>query len=66
MWEVNPAGALVHQVAIGYPSLEHTSLDASATGGWLLYLAGQTLQVSHGGATPHQVARGLVAAAWSQ
>jgi hypothetical protein len=66
MWEVNPAGALVHQVAVGYPNLDHTSLDASRTGTWLLYLAGQTLYVSHGGATPHQVGKGLVAAAWSQ
>jgi hypothetical protein len=66
MWEVSPAGALIHQVAIGYPNLDHISLDASASGAWLLYLGGQVLYVSHDGATPHQVARGLVAAGWSQ
>jgi predicted small lipoprotein YifL len=64
MWEVTPAGALVHQVAIGYPALDHTSLDASARGGWLVYLAGQDLYVSAGGATPHEVTKGLLAAAW--
>lgn len=64
MWEVNTAGALVHQVAIGFPDLEHTSLDASANGKWLLYLAGDILYVSHDGHTPTQLATGLIAAAW--
>ena len=56
--------ALIHPVAIGYPNLDHAGLDASGT--WLLYPGGQVLYVSHDGATPHQAARGLVAAAWSQ
>jgi hypothetical protein len=64
MWEVTPGGTLVHQVAIGYPSLEHTSLDVSANGGWLLYLAGHGLYVSQGGATPRELTTGLIAAAW--
>jgi hypothetical protein len=64
MWEVSPGGALVHQVAVGFASLEHTSLDATANGKWLLYLAGHDLYVSHGGATPRQLGGGLIAAAW--
>jgi len=64
MWEVNPAGALVHQVAIGFANLDHTSLDASASGKWLLYLGGDILYVSHDGHTPKQLATGLIAAAW--
>jgi WD40-like Beta Propeller Repeat len=64
MWEVTTAGTLVHQVAVGYANLEHTSLDSTANGAWLLYLAGHGLQVSQGGATPRQVATGLIAAAW--
>ena len=46
MWEVSTAGALVHQVAIGFASLDHTSLAVSPDGGWLLYLAGHDLYVS--------------------
>jgi hypothetical protein len=64
MWEVNTSGVLVHQVAIGYPNLDHTSLDVSPDGQWLLYLAGNDLYVSQGGATPKQLTTGLVAAAW--
>jgi len=64
MWEVTPAGTFVHQVAIGYPNLDHVSLDVSATG-WLLYLAGTGLYVSQGGATPRELAAGFIAAAWS-
>ena len=64
MWEVNAAGALVHQVAIGFANLDHTSLDASPDGRWLLYLAGHDLYVSRGGATPSKLTSGLVAAAW--
>jgi hypothetical protein len=62
MWEVTPAGTLVHQVAIGYPNLEHVSLAAS--GGWLLYLAGHDLYVSQDGNTPSKLATGLIAATW--
>jgi WD40-like Beta Propeller Repeat len=65
MWEVNTSGALVHQVAIGYPNLDHTSLDVSPDGRWLLYLAGNDLYVSQGGATPKELTSGLIAAAWS-
>ena len=65
MWEVTAAGALVHQVAVGYVSLEHTSLDVSSDGGWLLYLAGNSLYVSQGGATPRELTAGLIAAAWA-
>ena len=64
MWEVSTAGALVRQVAVGFASLEHTSLDASANGKWLLYLAGNILYVSHHGHTPKQLTTGLAAAAW--
>jgi hypothetical protein len=64
MWEVNTAGTLVHQVAIGFANLDHTSLDASASGKWLLYLAGDILYISHHGHTPTQLATGLIAAAW--
>jgi len=64
MWEVSTAGALVHQVAIGFPNLDHTSLDVSADGNWLLYLAGNDLYVSQGGATPREVASGFIAVAW--
>jgi len=64
MWEVNTSGALVHQVAIGYVNLDHTSLAVSPDGNWLLYLAANDLYVSHGGATPSKVTTGLIAAAW--
>ncbi len=64
MWEVDISGALVHQVAIGYATLDHTSLDVSPSGKWLLYLAGNDLYVSHHGRTPVKLATGLVAAAW--
>lgn len=64
MWEVNTSGVLVHQVALGFASLDHTSLDVSPDGNWLLYLAGNDLYVSHGGATPSKVTTGLIAAAW--
>lgn len=64
MWEVTTSGVLVHQVAIGFANLEHTSLDVSSDGQWLLYLAGNDLYVSQGGATPKQLTSGLVAAGW--
>jgi hypothetical protein len=64
MWEVNPDGALMRQVAIGFPKQEHLSLDAASRGAWLLYVGGGTLYVSRGGARPREVARDLVAAAW--
>lgn len=64
MWEVSTSGALVHQVAIGFASLDHTSLDSTINGKWLLYLAGDILYVSHHGNTPKQLTTGLIAAAW--
>jgi WD40-like Beta Propeller Repeat len=64
MWEVGTSGGLVHQVAIGLTSRVHGSLDADATGHWLLYLSGTDLYVSRNGATPVLVASGLSAAAW--
>jgi WD40-like Beta Propeller Repeat len=64
MWEVNAAGVLTHQVALGYASLEHTSLAANRSGNWLLYLAGHDLYVSKDGAMPRTLTTGLIAAAW--
>jgi hypothetical protein len=64
MWEVTPAGALVHEVAIGFANLDHTSLDVSSDGHWLLYLAGHILYVSQDGARPTELTSGLIAAAW--
>jgi len=64
MWEVNTSGALVRQVAVGFASLDHTSLDSTVNGKWLLYLAGDILYVSHHGNTPKQLTTGLIAAAW--
>jgi WD40-like Beta Propeller Repeat len=64
MWEVSPAGTLIHQVAIGFATQDHDSLDASPDGNWLLYLGGGDLYVSRGGATPSKLASGLIAAAF--
>jgi hypothetical protein len=63
--EIGPDGALVHQVAIGFATTSHDSLDASRDGNWLLYLGGGDLYVSQGGARPKQIANGLVAATWA-
>jgi hypothetical protein len=65
LWEVQPDGTMVRQVAIGFANIMHDSLDASADGNWLLYLGGGDLYVSQGGARPSQIASGLVAAAWA-
>ncbi|HEY7146651.1 MAG TPA: hypothetical protein VH637_20615 [Streptosporangiaceae bacterium] len=64
MWEVNTSGTLTHQVALGFASLEHTSLAVTKSGKWLLYLAGHDLYVSHNGAMPVKVTSGLIAATW--
>jgi hypothetical protein len=64
MWEIAPNGMMTHQVAIGFPDLDHVSLDVSRDGNWLLYLGGNNLYVSQGGARPAQVGSGLLAAAW--
>jgi hypothetical protein len=64
MWVVAPNGVLVHEVAIGYPNLDHVSLAADSSGQWLLYLGGGDLYVSQGGNRPSKLASGLLAAAW--
>jgi hypothetical protein len=64
MLEIRTDGTPIRQVAIGYPTIAHTSLDASADGRWLLYVADRNLYVSRGGAKPRTVATGLTAAAW--
>jgi hypothetical protein len=64
MWIVSPAGAMQHQVAIGFANLDHTSLSASGNGSWLLYLAGDILYISHNGNKPVQLTSGMIAAAW--
>jgi hypothetical protein len=64
MWEVGVGGAFVHQVAIGYVSLDHNSLAADPSGHWLLYLAGGTLYVSQNGNRPTNETTGLIAATW--
>lgn len=64
MWVVTPAGAFVHQVALGYPGLEHVSLAASSSGQWLLYLAGSDLYVSQNQHRPSKLTSGLIAATW--
>jgi hypothetical protein len=65
LWEVDVNGNLVHQVAIGYPSLDHLSLDSDSTGNWLLYVGGTGLYVSQGGNRPTEVTTGVTAAAWT-
>jgi WD40-like Beta Propeller Repeat len=64
MWEVDTSGALVQQVAVGFADLDHTSLDVSPDGNWLLYLAGTGLYLSQGGATPKELTTGMIAAAF--
>lgn len=63
--EVNAGtGAVVRQIAVGLTTKDHASLDADASGNWLLYLSGNDLEVSAGGAKPAILASGLVAADW--
>jgi WD40 repeat protein len=57
-------GQVDSQVAIGLTDRDHTSLDASADGHWLLYLSGHDLEVSQDGAKPTVLASGFTAAAW--
>jgi len=64
MWEVTPGGNLVHEVAIGYPNLEHVSLAATPTGQFLLYIAGTDLYVSQNGNRPDKLTSGVIAATW--
>ena len=65
LWEIDPAGHLVRQVAIGFTDRDHTSLGADPGGHWLLYLSGQDLFVSLDGRAPFLLTSGLIAAAWA-
>lgn len=64
LWEIDPAGHLVRQVAIGFANRDHSSLDADPTGHWLLYLSGRDLFLSLDGSAPFKLTSGLIAAAW--
>jgi hypothetical protein len=64
LWEIDPAGRLHRQVAIGFSDRDHSSLDADPAGDWLLYLSGQDLFLSRGGTAPFILTSGLIAAAW--
>jgi hypothetical protein len=65
MWVVTPGGLFVHQVALGYATLDHVSLAVNVTGRWLLYLAGTDLYVSQNQQRPSKLTSGLIAATWS-
>jgi hypothetical protein len=65
LWEVDPSGRFVHQVAIGWQDRDHTSLDGDPSGHWLLYLSGPDLFLSLDGAAPFKLTTGLAAAAWT-
>jgi len=63
--EVDAAtGVPVRQVAVGLTTQTHTSLDVDASGHWLLYLSGDSIEVSLDGARPTTLASGYQAAAW--
>ena len=47
---LSSSGAVRPVRLVGFAALDHTSLDVSADGRWLLYLAGNYLYVSPGGA----------------
>jgi hypothetical protein len=64
LWEIDPSGQLIHQVAIGFANRDHSSLDADQTGHWLLYLSGHDLFLSLDGSAPFLLTSGLIAAAW--
>ena len=64
LWEIDSAGRLYRQVAIGFTNRDHSSLDADPAGYWLLYLSGQDLFVSQDGTAPFILTPGLIAAAW--
>jgi len=62
---VDPAtGALRQHVATGVLTNDHRGLDTDRTGRWLLYLAGDTLMVSHDGGAPVPLTTGIQAADW--
>ena len=58
------SGRIVRQVAVGYTTVTHSSLDVDQSGHWLLYLSGDDLLVSDDGARPVSLATGFTAAAW--
>jgi hypothetical protein len=63
--EIDPAsGQVARTVAVGLTDRDHTSLDASADGHWLLYLSGKDLEVALDGGKPSVLASGFLAAAW--
>ena len=63
--EVDPStGSVLHQVAVGITTNDHTSLETDASGHWLLYLSGNDLLVSEDGKRPTTLASGFVAAGW--
>lgn len=64
LWEIDSAGRLIRQVAIGFSDRDHTSLDADPTGRWLLYLSNQDLFLSQGGGAAFTLTSGLTAATW--
>jgi WD40-like Beta Propeller Repeat len=65
LWEIDPSGRFVRQVAIGWRDRDHTSLDGDPSGQWLLYLSGPDLFLSLEGAAPFKLTTGLAAAAWT-
>lgn len=60
--EINAKGQLIHQVAIGYPDMAHSSLDGS--GDWVLYLSAHNLYAAEGKQSARLITAGLIAAAW--
>lgn len=58
------SGTVLHQVAIGFTTDDHSSFDVDRSGQWYLYLSGTELYVSEGAARPTPLASGVVAAAW--
>jgi hypothetical protein len=63
--EIDPAsGQVARTVAVGLTDRDHTSLDASADGHWLLYLSGKDLEAALDGGRPSILASGFLAAAW--
>jgi hypothetical protein len=65
LWEIDPSGRFVRQVAIGWRDRDHTSLDGDPSGQWLLYLSGPDLFLSLDGTAPFKLTTGLAAAAWT-
>ncbi len=60
--EIDATGNLVHQVAIGYPKVAHSSLDGH--GDWVLYLSAHDLYAAEGKLPARLITGGLIAAVW--